>query len=75
MFKSMIAYLNNIRENDPAARSLIEVLILYPSVHAVGLHRISNALWRRKFYFTARLLSQFARFLTGIEIHPGATIG
>ena len=75
MFKSMIKYLSNIRDNDPAARSLIEVLILYPSVHAVGIYRLANALWTRKFYFTARLLSQFARFLTGIEIHPGATIG
>ncbi len=75
MFKSMIAYLNNIRENDPAARSLLEVLVLYPSVHAVGIYRVANALWRRKFYFTSRLISQCARFLTGIEIHPGATIG
>lgn len=75
MFKSMKAYLNNIRENDPAARSVLEVLVLYPSVHAVGLYRVSNALWRKKFYFTARLISQFARFITGIEIHPGATIG
>lgn len=75
MFKSMIHYLSNIRDNDPAARGLLEVLVLYPSVHAVGLYRVANVLWRKKFYFTARLLSQFARFLTGIEIHPGATIG
>jgi len=75
MFKSMINYLSNIRDNDPAARNLVEVLVLYPSVHAVGLYRVANGLWKKKFFFTARLISQFARFLTGIEIHPGATIG
>lgn len=75
MFKSMRNYLNNIRENDPAAPSLMEVLFLYPCVHAVGMYRVANALWRRNFRFAARLISQFARFLTGIEIHPGATIG
>ena len=75
MFRSMKAYLNNIRENDPAARSLLEVLILYPSVHALGFYRVANLLWNKKFYFTARVLSQLARFFTGIEIHPGATIG
>jgi len=71
----MKAYLNNIRENDPAARSLLDVLILYPSVHALGFYRVANLLWNKKFYFTARVLSQLARFFTGIEIHPGATIG
>jgi len=75
MFRSMKAYLNNIRENDPAARSLLDVLILYPSVHALGFYRVANLLWNKKFYFTARVLSQLARFFTGIEIHPGATIG
>lgn len=75
MFRSMKAYLDNIKENDPAARTNLEVLFLYPSVHAVALYRVSNVLWKRNMYFTARLLSQFARFLTGIEIHPGATIG
>lgn len=75
MLKSVKSYLKNIKDNDPAARTLLEVLILYPSVHAVGLYRVSNALWTRKFFFTARLISQIARFFTGIEIHPGATIG
>lgn len=60
--------------NDPAARNLAEVL-LYPGLHAIVFHRLSHALWRRGIPFLPRLLSQFARFLTGIEIHPGARIG
>jgi len=75
MFKSMIEYLKFIKENDPAARSYLEVLLLYPSVHAVGLYRLSNRLYKWKFFFAARMVSQIGRFLTGIEIHPGATIG
>jgi len=75
MFKSMIEYLKFIKENDPAARSYLEVLLLYPSVHAVGLYRVSNRLYKWKFFFAARMVSQIGRFLTGIEIHPGATIG
>ncbi|MHC1720274.1 MAG: serine O-acetyltransferase EpsC [Clostridiaceae bacterium] len=66
--------LDNIMKNDPAARSKID-LILYPSVHAMIAYRISNKLYRKKHFFTARLISQIARGLTGIEIHPGATIG
>ncbi|MGB3368340.1 MAG: serine O-acetyltransferase EpsC [Acidaminobacteraceae bacterium] len=73
--KSVIGHLNSIRERDPAARTNIEVLLLYPSVHAVGLYRLANMLFRHKRFFLARFFSQFARFLTGIEIHPGATIG
>lgn len=60
---------------DPAARNRLEVALLYPGFHAVLFYRISNALWRRNFKFMGRLISQAARFLTGIEIHPGATIG
>ncbi|NJK81453.1 MAG: serine O-acetyltransferase [Chloroflexaceae bacterium] len=63
-----------IFRNDPAARNLAEVL-LYPGLHAIVLHRLSHYLWRRKVPFVPRLISQVARFLTGIEIHPGATIG
>jgi len=66
--------LDNIMKKDPAARSRID-LILYPSVHALIAYRISNMLYRKKHFFTARLISQIARGLTGIEIHPGATIG
>lgn len=68
-------YLDNIIKKDPAARNYLEVIILYPTVHVMFFYRIANFLYRNKFYFLARFLSQFARFLTGIEIHPGATIG
>jgi len=68
-------YINSIRQRDPAARSDLEVLLLYPSVHAVALHRAGNFLWRKGFYFLARWVSQFSRWLTGIEIHPAAKIG
>ena len=63
------------RLRDPAARSGIEVATTYPGVHAVWWHRISHALWLAGAFLPARSLSQFARFLTGVEIHPGATIG
>lgn len=60
---------------DPAARSRVEVALLYPGVHAVWAHRVSHELWRRKATLPARALSQFSRFLTNVEIHPGAQIG
>jgi serine O-acetyltransferase len=63
-----------IFRNDPAARSIPEVL-LYPGLHAIVLHRLAHALHRRGVPFIPRLISQYSRFLTGIEIHPGATIG
>ncbi len=62
-------------QQDPAARNKWEVLLLYPGVHALLAHRLAHAFHKRRFYFLARALSQFARFLTGIEIHPGAQIG
>ena len=62
-------------ERDPAARSAIEVIFCYPGFHAILLHRLSNGLWGRRLYFVARLVSHINRFLTGIEIHPGAQIG
>lgn len=64
----------NIEQKDPAVKSKIEIL-LYPSFHAVVYHKLGHFLYRHKLYFLARLVSQFARFLTGIEIHPGATLG
>lgn len=64
-----------IRERDPAARNNIEVLLLYSGLHAIILHRPAHWLYNKKAYFPARLLSQFSRFMTGIEIHPGAKIG
>ncbi|WP_439817514.1 serine O-acetyltransferase EpsC [Zavarzinia sp. CC-PAN008] len=60
---------------DPAARSVLEVMLLYPSFHAVLLHRLAHALWIRDWRFLGRAVSQTARWLTGIEIHPGARIG
>jgi serine O-acetyltransferase len=62
-------------ERDPAAKSKLEVALCYAGLHAVWFHRIAHALWNRGFRLTARLLSQFSRFLTGIEIHPAAEIG
>lgn len=67
--------LASIVERDPAARSKLEVALLYPGVHAVWGHRVSNWLWRHRMKFLGRAVSQFTRFLTQIEIHPGATLG
>lgn len=60
---------------DPAARSSFEVFLSYSGLHAIWGYRLANALWRRRIRLAARLVSQFTRFLTGVEIHPGATIG
>ena len=60
---------------DPAARSRLEIFLLYPGVHAMIFHRVSHWLWRHHLRFLARLNSQIARHCTGIEIHPGAVIG
>ena len=67
--------LNNILEKDPAANSRFQIFILYPSIHAVIHHKISYFFYNKRLLFLARLVSQFSRFLTGIEIHPGAQIG
>jgi serine O-acetyltransferase len=67
--------LNSIFARDPAARNLLEVLTTYPGVHALLFHRLSHLLWLRGLKWPARMLSHIGRFLTGIEIHPGATIG
>jgi serine O-acetyltransferase len=64
-----------IFERDPAARSRLEVLLCYPGLHALLAHRFAHALWRRGWHLSARLISQFSRWMTGIEIHPGARIG
>ncbi len=75
LLKSIKAHLDSVKERDPAAKSYLEVLLLYPSVHAVAAHRIAHWLYNHKRYFAARWLSQTSRFFTGIEIHPAATIG
>lgn len=64
-----------VRERDPAAKGTVEVLLLYSGVHAILAYRVSHKLYLGKHYFSARAVSQLARFFTGIEIHPGATIG
>jgi len=65
----------NVMESDPAAKSRVEVLLCYAGLHAVWFYRVNHWLWNHRLGLAARWLSQFARFLTGIEIHPGAKIG
>ena len=65
----------NIQQKDPAARNILEVILLYPGFHALFFHRIAHFFYNIKLFFIARLISQLTRFFTGIEIHPGATIG
>jgi len=67
--------IQSVFDRDPAARSALEVVLLYPGLHAVWLHRIAHALWRNGFFLLGRAVSQFSRWLTGIEIHPGAKLG
>ena len=75
MFYKIKEDIEYIMENDPAARTKLEVFLLYPSIHARLAHMISHFLYKKNLLFLARLISQIARFLTGIEIHPGATLG
>ena len=75
MLKSIKSYIAIIKERDPAARGFLEILLCYPGFHALALHRISHRLWEIGIPLFPRLLSQFTRTMTGIEIHPGATIG
>lgn len=65
----------SIAQRDPAAKSTLEVILLYPGFHALFFHRMGHWFYKRRLFFAARFVSQFARFLTGIEIHPGAVIG
>ena len=64
-----------IFERDPAARNVLEIILCYSGLHAVWLHRLAHALFKRGLVLLPRLISQINRFLTGIEIHPGAAIG
>jgi serine O-acetyltransferase len=75
MFKRLREDVNCIFERDPAARNVFEILTTYPGVHAVLFHRLSHGLWHGRWRWLARAISTFSRWLTGIEIHPGATIG
>jgi serine O-acetyltransferase len=75
MFANLREDIDSILDRDPAAGSRLMVILCYPGLHAVWIQRITARLWRAKLRLIARLLSQFARLVTGIEIHPGATIG
>ncbi len=75
MFKSIKKDIKAVYNNDPAAKSIIEVILCYSGLHALILHRIANYLYKRKFFLISRIISQISRFFTGVEIHPGAQIG
>ena len=75
IIKSLYEDAKNIKEKDPACRNVLEAIILYPGFHAIFFHRIAHFLYNKNLYFLARLISQIARHITGIEIHPGAKIG
>lgn len=73
--KALVEDIKVVFERDPAAKSIWEVLICYPGLHAVFSHRIAHFLYKHKLFLAARIISQVSRFFTGIEIHPGAVIG
>jgi len=75
MFKQLKEDISIVFDRDPAARTHLEILTTYPGVHALILHRFSHWLWKKHFFWLGRLSSHIGRWLTGIEIHPGATIG
>jgi|TARA_B110000240_G_C13402556_1_gene411645 serine O-acetyltransferase len=75
MLKKLKEDLSIVFERDPAARSYLEILTTYPGVHAILFHRIAHRVWGIKLFWLGRLISHISRFLTGIEIHPGAIIG
>jgi serine O-acetyltransferase len=75
MFARIREDVRSVLERDPASRSWLEVLLCYPGLWAVWFHRVSHRLWRMKLRLPARILSQLARFLTGVDIHPGALLG
>ncbi|ALS26152.1 serine acetyltransferase [Paenibacillus sp. 32O-W] len=75
MFDNIRSDIQAVFDNDPAARSKFEVIFTYSGLHAIWMHRIAHALYKRGWFTVARIISQFSRFMTGIEIHPGAKIG
>ncbi|WP_112179234.1 MULTISPECIES: serine O-acetyltransferase [Paraliobacillus] len=75
LWKQLKKDMDVIFDQDPAARTYIEVFLTYSGLHAIWSHRVAHMFYRKKFFFIARVISQFSRFLTGIEIHPGAQIG
>jgi serine O-acetyltransferase len=75
MFERIREDISSVRERDPAARSRLEILLCYPGLWAVWIHRVSHRLWRAGLRLPARILSQIGRFFTGVDIHPGALLG
>lgn len=75
VWKTMKQDIDVVFDQDPAARSYFEVILTYAGLHAIWAHRFAHWFWKKKFFFLARVVSQISRFFTGIEIHPGATIG
>ena len=75
MLKAIKEQIENVFKQDPAAKNTLEVLLCYPGVHAILLHRIAHRFYHWHLYVIARLISHFSRWLTGIEIHPGASLG
>ncbi len=75
LFSRIREDIRSVMERDPAARTRVEVLLCYPGLWAVWFHRIAHQLWRARLRLTARVLSQVARFFTGVDIHPGAQLG
>ncbi|MFM1978183.1 MAG: Serine acetyltransferase [Pseudomonadota bacterium] len=75
MFDQIKEDISVVFERDPAARTHWEIITTYPGVHALIIHRLSHWVWRRRFFWIARFISHISRWMTGIEIHPGATIG
>lgn len=75
LFRVIKEEITTVFQRDPAARSTAEIIFCYPGFHAILFYRLANWFWRKKFYFLGRFTSHMGRFFTGIEIHPGATIG
>jgi serine O-acetyltransferase len=75
LFSRIREDVGSILERDPAARSWLEVFLCYPGLWAVWFHHVSHGLWRAKLPLPARIVSQIARFFTGVDIHPGALLG
>jgi serine O-acetyltransferase len=75
MFKTLKEDIEVVFEQDPAARTYLEVILTYSGLHSIWAHRLAHAFYKRKYFFIARVISQISRFFTGIEIHPGAKIG
>ena len=75
MFRHLKSDIQTVIDNDPAARNKFEVVFTYSGLHAIWAHRVAHSLYKNRWFTVARIISQVSRFFTGIEIHPGATIG